>query len=178
MFDITLDTNVPATLQATPREVAQIQRRVLANSIRNMRSIARRGVRARTGLRARSTNSRVLAFPGRGKLWLGARTVLLTSLQDVRVRPATDGRGRGRRVSRPNSVVIRSGQPVAGVFSPASGRLAGLPFRNVNGKLQAVRVDLSSEFEDAFSATVANGQAEINRVFAQQLGSLLRGRVA
>ena len=180
MFDVTVDNNLTENFAGTQKELEQLQMRTISNTTRNLQTTARRAVRQRVGLRSRSANRRVLAFPNRGKLWLGARTVVITSLDSVKTRRATSGRGRrsaSARGRRGGLQVVREGTVVDRAFAPVSGPTAGVPFvTDSDGRLQVIREDITDEMRLVFMDSLKETDNIMDRVFRQQFNSIVQKR--
>ena len=169
-------------LRLTAAEFRRAQGFAIADSLRALRTIARGEARKELDLRSRSVNRRVLSFPRRGRVWLGAgHEPLVTSFQSARLVPIRRARTvRGRRtrgrVDHTRRGVEFRGQRLEGVFVRTAGEYRNVPFRRVLGSLEAVRAPVNDEMRRAFTRVQKQAPEVIDRIFVQRAERIVQKR--
>ena len=167
-----------ADLNLTRDELELARRRGLSRSLRLLRTVARRQLRDRTGLRPGSISRRVRIYPLRGKLWIGAGAApLITSYADVKTVPIRRRR-RGEQGDIPRAVIDR-GVLLKGVFVRQTGEHKGIPFRVVPSyrrSLESVRRPYGPEAEQAWEKAIDLAPPIIDRAFREEAERVIRAR--
>ena len=182
MLNVEVDTSVIEDLRLTERELKVAQQRAIGGSVRKLRTIGRRSVRRRIGLPARSANRRVLAFPRRGKVWLGANRVNPLSLSGSKLGSPWRHR-RYRKGSVRWGAVYYRGRRLPGAFaqrdrtySKRGKYIKNIPFRRRGRSLEVVTEDIAGEMQAAYNEVRAAAPQVIDREFRANAERVVRGR--
>ena len=166
MVMVTLDEEVLDGLRLTAKELATAQQRTVRDVTRRLRTQVQRSVVQKTGIRPASAKRRILAFPPRGKLWLGANEVPARALRSTKL--VREGRNSGRRRVSIMGELVPNAVAVAPDYLP----LVGVP----GGGLTRLRVDLRESFQQAFREVERTAPELAATEFRKRAEGVVRGR--